>query len=137
MQENDLVRNSHLPESNKDNMSGNELLLRACCEAYPFLKCQADEIVEFLPTTERMNLLKLFWKCCYFYGYMLSYTAVGMKDAKEYLSLSMIIIRQLHKYYNNNEEYTNYYGRNLDHLAFVISRSDIYGTNMLSIVPKP
>lgn len=136
IQENDLVRNSHLPESNKDNIFGSELLLRACCEAYPFIKCQADEIVEFLPTAEQMNLLKLFWKCCYFYGYMLSYTAVGMKDAKEYLSLSMIIIRQLHKYYNNNEEYTNYYGRNLDHLAFVISRSDIYDTNMLSIAYK-
>lgn len=132
MQENDLVRNSHLPESHKSNIWGSGLLTRACCDAFPFLKLQDDQIVEFSPTTKQIDLLKLFWKCCYFYGYMLSYTAVGMENAKEYMSLSMIIIRQLHEYYND-EEYTNYYGRNLDHLAYVISRSDIYDPNIISI----
>lgn len=132
MEENNLVRTSHLPETHKDNIFGSRLLLRAGCSAYPFLKQQNNKIVEFKPNIEQIRLLKLFWKCCYFYGYMLSYTAVGMEEAKEYMSLSMIIIRQLHECYND-EEYTNYYGRNLDHLAYVISRSDIYDSNIIYI----
>ncbi len=132
MLKNNLVPDSLLPEKQDKNLFGDTLLFHACHGAFPFIYQRDNKLIEFSPDTEQLKLLKLFWKCCYFYGYMLSYTAVGMENAKEYMSLSMVIIRQLLEYYND-EEYTNYYGRNLDHLAYVISRSDIYDSNIISI----
>ena len=106
------------------------LLLLACCDSFPFISNDYDKFVN--PSSEQIKLLKLFWKCCYFYGYMLSYTPVGMQEARDYMSLSMIIIRQLQMYYND-EEYMNNYGRTLDHLAYVISQSDMHNPDVLSI----
>lgn len=106
------------------------LLLLACCDSFPFISDDYDKFIN--PSSEQIKLLKLFWKCCYFYGYMLSYTPVGMQEARDYMSLSMIIIRQLQMYYND-EEYMNNYGRTLDHLAYVISQSDMHNPDVLSI----
>lgn len=134
VQENELIPNSLLPENEKKDVfdGDGDLLIRACCGALPFVKLQNNKLVEFSPNEGQIRLLKLFWKCCYFYGYMLSYTAMGMEEAKRYMCFSKIIIQKLQAYYSD-EEYANYYGRNLDHLAYVINRSDIFDADIQAI----
>ena len=108
-----------LPESH-----GKKLLLRACCGANPFILPK--------PYSEGIELLRHFWRTCYFYGYMLSYTTSGLEDAEEYISLSMIIIRRLEEFLEE-DTFLNWYGRTADHLAYVISRVHIYDLNFISM----
>lgn len=64
-----------------------------------------------------------YWKCTYFYGYMLSYTRAGFEEAEkllEYaLELAEIIIRDKGSSHDN----TVILATSLDHLGYVLSNS--------------
>lgn len=88
-------------------------------------KKQPDEV-----STEVLAMAKQFWKCTYFYGYMLSYTRSGLDEAETYLALSSKVIQQIGEYLPEEERY-KFEGMSLDHYGYVKSNNN---KNQLNIV---
>ena len=64
-----------------------------------------------------------YWKCTYFYGYMLSYTRVGYEEAEALLSKSLNIAEEIVGKYGSSNDNLMLLATSFDHLGYILSNS--------------
>ena len=67
--------------------------------------------------------MKQYWKCTYYYGYMLSYTKSGYKDAELTLKESLELAEQIIEEEGNTDSNILMLATSLDHLGYILSNS--------------
>lgn len=67
--------------------------------------------------------MKQHWKCTYYYGYMLSYTKSGYKDAELTLKESLELAEQIIAEEGNTDSNILMLATSLDHLGYILSNS--------------
>lgn len=64
-----------------------------------------------------------YWKCTYFYGYMLSYTKSGYEDAEKLLKESLELAKQIIQEKGKTDDNILILATSLDHLGYILSNS--------------
>lgn len=72
---------------------------------------------------EQILIAKQFWKCTYYYGYMLSYTRSGLDEAEIYLRLASKVIQRI-KDFLPTDERDKLQGMSFDHYGYVKSNNN-------------
>ena len=67
--------------------------------------------------------LRQYWACTYFYGYMLSYTRSGFKNAERLLKEALELAEQIIQEQGNTDNNLLILATSLDHLGYILSNS--------------
>jgi len=77
-----------------------------------------------IPSNSNMAIdIAPYWRCTYFYGYMLSYTRAGFETAEELLKHSLNIAEKLVAEKGPTDDNMRILATSLDHLGYVLSNS--------------
>lgn len=71
---------------------------------------------------EKVDIIQ-YWKCTYFYGYMLSYTKVGYEEGEKLLKCSLEIAEKIVHEKGGTDDNILIWAASLDHLGYIISNS--------------
>lgn len=84
---------------------------------------RAHEYYSTLHSTSVDINMRQYWKCTYFYGYMLSYTKSGYAEAENLLKESLKIAEQIIQEKEHADDNRLILATSLDHLGYILSNS--------------
>lgn len=84
---------------------------------------KAHNYYSSLVSTKTNIDMRQYWKCTYFYGYMLSYTKSGYVEAENLLKESIEIAEHVIQEKGNTDDNILILATSLDHLGYILSNS--------------
>lgn len=84
---------------------------------------KSHEYYSTLHSTSADIDMRRYWKCTYFYGYMLSYTKSGYAEAENLLKESLEIAGQIIQEKGHTDDNRLILATSLDHLGYILSNS--------------